>query len=63
MGKTKSFVMATLGNQHNNYASDVWQYNHNTGWWFMKKHLVVRVFFENDKVIRISKYYKKTKAL
>lgn len=57
LGKSRSQVMAIIGNEHNNYSSDVWEYTFTTGWWFNKKVVIVMIYFENDKVIYIRKYY------
>lgn len=58
LGKSKSQVMAISGNQQNDYSSDVWEYIFNKGWWFMQKQVIIKIYFENDKVVFIKKYYR-----
>jgi hypothetical protein len=61
LGKNKSEIMAVIGNENNDYSCDVWKYFLHKGWWFMRKHIIISIYFENNKAVYIKKYYKKEK--
>lgn len=61
LGKNKYQIMEDLGSQNNDFSSDVWKYFFHKGWWFMRKQVVIYIYFENNKAVFIKKFYKKRK--
>lgn len=51
LGKNRSQIMAEIGNQSNNYLSDIWNCHIKTNWFGIKTLWII--FFENGKVCKI----------